>query len=132
MYTIGQIAQRAGVTKETIRYYEREGLVEEPPRRKSGYRQYSDEAIERIKFIKRIQELGFSLKEVKQILTMVENDTDSCTNLSQLTRQKMAAIQEKIEHLEKSKAVLKKMTQACTGRDTLKACPILVYMQSAQ
>jgi hypothetical protein len=64
--SIGQVARRAGVGVETVRFYEREGLLEEPPRRASGYRQYSEQVVTRIHFIKRAQQLGFSLKEIAE------------------------------------------------------------------
>jgi MerR family transcriptional regulator, copper efflux regulator len=68
--TIGQVAKEAGVGVETLRYYEREGLVKEPPRRDSGYRQYPEDVVKRIHFIKRAQELGFSLKEIAELLAL--------------------------------------------------------------
>lgn len=68
--TIGQLAKNAGVNIETIRYYERRGLIPEPPRRESGYRQYSPEFVTRIQFIKRAQELGFSLNEIAELLAL--------------------------------------------------------------
>jgi MerR family mercuric resistance operon transcriptional regulator len=74
--TIGQLAKQAGVNIETIRYYERQGLLPEPPRRASGYRQYSAEFVKRIQFIKRAQTLGFSLKEIAELLDLrIESDT---------------------------------------------------------
>ncbi len=68
--SIGQVARRAGVGVETVRFYEREGLLEEPPRRTSGYRQYSEQVVKRIHFIKRAQKLGFSLKEITELLML--------------------------------------------------------------
>ena len=68
--SIGQVARRAGVGVETVRFYEREGLLEEPPRRASGYRQYSEQVVKRIHFIKRAQKLGFSLKEIAELLLL--------------------------------------------------------------
>jgi DNA-binding transcriptional MerR regulator len=70
MLSIGQVARRAGVGVETIRFYEREGLLEEPPRRASGYRQYSEQVVKRIHFIKRAQKLGFPLKEITELLML--------------------------------------------------------------
>jgi len=68
--SIGKVARRAGVGVETVRFYEREGLLEEPPRRTSGYRQYSEQVVKRIHFIKRAQKLGFSLKEITELLML--------------------------------------------------------------
>ncbi len=68
--SIGQVARRAGVGVETVRFYEREGLLEEPPRRASGYRQYSEQVVKRLHFIKRAKQLGFSLKEISELLLL--------------------------------------------------------------
>ncbi len=76
--TIGQVAKQTGVGIETIRFYERRGLIDEPPRRDSGYRQYSEDVIARLEFIKRAKELGFSLKEINELFSLrVDHDT-SC------------------------------------------------------
>src|SRR5207248_10492963 len=75
--SIGQVARRAGVGVETVRFYEREGLLEEPPRRASGYRQYSEQAVTRLHFINRAQKLGFSLKEISELL-LLRDDVETC------------------------------------------------------
>ena len=70
--TIGRVARQAGVGVETVRFYERRGLIDEPPRRQSGYRQFPEETVRRIRFIKRAQELGFSLREIKELLALLD------------------------------------------------------------
>src|SRR6266700_6790319 len=81
--SIGQVARKAGVGVETVRFYEREGLLEEPPRRTSGYRQYSEEVVKRIGFIKRAQKLGFSLKEITELLLLRVDAQTSCDEVKQ-------------------------------------------------
>src|SRR5215471_21335458 len=76
--SIGQVAKRAGVGVETVRFYEREGLLEEPPRGASGYRQYSEQVVKRLHFIKRAQQLGFSLKEISELLRLGVDGQTSC------------------------------------------------------
>src|SRR5579885_1563111 len=94
--SIGQVARRAGVGVETVRFYEREGLLEEPPRRASGYRQYSEQVIKRIHFIKRAQQLGFSLKEIAELLTLrVDGQTD-CSQVKERAAAKLAEVEQKI------------------------------------
>src|SRR6266852_4384126 len=97
--SIGQVARRAGVGVETVRFYEREGLLKEPPRRASGYRQYPEEVVKRIQFIKRAQELGFSLKEIIELLTLRVDPATSSGEVKQRAEAKLADIQRKVEEL---------------------------------
>src|SRR5205085_4323513 len=83
IFSIGQVARRACVGVETVRFYEREGLLEEPARRASGYRQYSEEAVKQICFIKRAQQLGFSLKEIRELLTLRVDRQNSCEQVKE-------------------------------------------------
>src|SRR6266568_3121827 len=100
--TIGQVAKEAGVGVETLRYYEREGLVKEPPRRVSGYRQYPEDVVKRIHFIKRAQELGFSLKEIAELLAL---------------------------RVDPQTPALEQITQLCTGQGPISDCPILDVLE---
>jgi DNA-binding transcriptional MerR regulator len=100
MLSIGQVARRAGVGVETVRFYEREGLLEEPPRRASGYRQYSEEVVKRIGFIKRAQALGFSLREISEELLLLRVDAQtSCDEVKQRTEAKVAEVERKLVEL---------------------------------
>jgi MerR family transcriptional regulator, copper efflux regulator len=128
--TIGQLAKQAGVNLETIRYYERQGLIPEPPRRASGYRQYSPDFVKRIQFIKRAQALGFSLKEIVDLLDLrIEPDT-ACDELRIQAEQKIVAIDEKIQTLERMKQVLAELVAACHQREPTRECPILTILDS--
>ncbi|WP_456431876.1 MerR family transcriptional regulator [Thermosulfuriphilus sp.] len=98
--TIGKVAKLAGVGVETIRFYERKGLISRPPRGISGYREYSLETISRIRFIKRAQAVGFSLKEIKELLELREAPETNCQDIRQRTWSKIQEIEEKIARLQ--------------------------------
>ncbi len=123
--TIGQVARQAGVGVETIRFYERAGLIEEPPRRDSGYRQYSADVVKRLLFIKRAKELGFSLKEIQELLTLRVDPETTCTDVKRQAEAKIADIEHKIADLMRMKEALVRVADACPGDGPLSACPIL-------
>lgn len=123
--TIGQLAQKAQVNVETVRYYERRGLLPQPPRRPSGYRQYAPEALARIRFIKRAQELGFSLKEIDELLSLRVDPHNTCREVKERTEAKIADIEEKIQTLQKIKGALTRLVALCRGRGPTSECPIL-------
>lgn len=123
--TIGQVAREAGVGVETIRFYERVGLLEEPPRRQSGYRQYSPDAVKRIRFIKRAKELGFSLKEIKELLYLRVDTSTSCGAVKRRAEAKISDIERKVQDLQRMKRALVKLAAACSGRGPISECPIL-------
>jgi MerR family mercuric resistance operon transcriptional regulator len=123
--TIGQVANRAGVGIETVRFYEREGLLEEPARRESGYRQYEADVVARLRFIKRAKELGFSLKEIKELLALRVDPTTTCAEVRSKAQAKVADIKEKIETLQRMKKALVKLTRTCSGQGPVSECPIL-------
>lgn len=124
--TTGALAKRSGVNLETVRFYERRGLLPEPPRSPSGYRLYPAEAARRLRFIKRAQELGFSLKEVEELLSLrVSPRTTSRARVRQRAEAKIEDITTKIKTLESMKKSLRKLTQACQGCAPASECPIL-------
>ena len=126
--TISQVAKQAGVNIETVRFYERQGLIPEPPRRASGYRQYSSDFVKRIQFIKRAQTLGFSLKEITELLDLrIEPDT-ACDEVRNRAEQKVEAIEKKIETLVRMKRVLNELIVACNHRELTSECPILITL----
>ncbi len=122
--SIGQAARRAGVGVETVRFYEREGLLEEPPRRASGYRQYSEEVVKRIGFIKRAQQLGFSLKEISELLLRVDAQT-SCEEVKGRTEAKIAEVERKMVELRRMRQALLQVHSLCTGQGPTGRCPML-------
>ena len=130
--TIGQLAKDAGVNIETIRYYERRGLIPEPPRRKSGYRQYGSDFVLRIQFIKRAQELGFSLNEIAELLALrVDSDT-VCSEVKQRAELKIANIEAKIQTLQQMRQALDALVAVCNENGTTSDCPILETLEGKE
>jgi len=128
--TIGNVARLAGVGVETIRFYEREGLITKPPRTESGYRQYPKEAVDRVLFTKRAKELGFTLKEIRELLSLRVDPKTDCCEVRRRAKAKVADIKEKIADLEKMEGALLKLTAACRGQGPITECPILDYFDS--
>ena|SRR5437868_6925836 len=128
--TMGQVAQRGGVNPQTIRYYEREGLLPEPPRSASGYRAFSPDAVHRVLFIKRAQELGFSLAEIRELLSIQINTKKGCTDVKRLAKTKIVDIERKIRTLQSMKRVLVKLAKVCPGQGPSSQCPILESFNS--
>jgi MerR family mercuric resistance operon transcriptional regulator len=130
--TIGQLAKKAQVNVETVRYYERRGLIPRPPRRESGYRQYSQDAIARIQFIKRAKELGFSLNEISELLSLrVALDT-TCGDVKRQAEIKIADIEEKIRTLQRIKKALTKLVALCSGHGPTSECPIMEVLDTKE
>ncbi len=127
--TTGQVAKHANVNIETIRYYERRGLIPEPPRRESGYRQYSHETVDRIRFIKRAQELGFSLKEIGELLSLRLDPSTPAIEVRNRTEAKVRDIEGKIDALQKIKHSLLHLIGQCDGRGTVADCPIIEALE---
>ena len=123
--SIGQVAQRAGVGVETVRFYEREGLLEEPPRRASGYRQYSEQVVTRLRFIKRAKLLGFSLKEITELLRLRVDAQTSCEEVKRRTEAKLAEVERKMVELQRMWHALLQVASLCTGQGPTSACPML-------
>jgi Hg(II)-responsive transcriptional regulator len=123
--SIGQVARQAGVGIETIRFYEREGLLEEPARGVSGYRQYPEQVVKRIRFIKRAQRLGFSLKEITELLLLRVDAQTTCEKVKQRTEAKIAEVERKLVELQRMRQALLKVASLCTGQGPASACPML-------
>ncbi len=124
-FTVGQLAKRAHVNLETIRFYERRGLLPEPPRNKSGHRQYSIKDLRRTEFIKRTQSLGFSLQEISELLSLRVESGKTCRDVKQRVKAKLIDIEEKIETLQRMKEMLQSLETNCPGKGPLNECPIL-------
>jgi MerR family mercuric resistance operon transcriptional regulator len=121
----GELARRAGVNVETLRFYERRGLLPEPPRRPSGYREYPEDAVERILFIKRAQELGFSLGEIQQLLELRVDPDTSCADVRDRAEAKITDVRQKIRDLRRMERALRRLADACPGEGSTDGCPIL-------
>jgi len=113
---IGELARLTDTNNETLRFYESKGLLEEPRRTDSGYRLYNREDVERVRFIVRAKRMGFSLKEIAELLSLrVDREHSTCGEVKQLAEAKLTAIDERISELEKMKAALQQITEACCG-----------------
>lgn len=123
--TIGKVAGRAGVKIDTLRYYERQGVLAPPKRTGSNYRVYTEDAVRRVRFVKRAQELGFSLAEIKDLLELRVSDTASCADVRDQALAKVADLEGKIRSLEAMRRVLTKLADECSGQGPLSACPVL-------
>ena len=130
--TIGQVAKRSGIGLETVRFYERKGLIEEPPRTDSGYRQYPEEAVGRIRFIRRAKELGFALKEISELLSLRVDPDTTCVDVRKQTEFKISDVEEKIRALRRIKTALKKLAASCVGTGPASECPILEALDSQE
>lgn len=123
--TIGQVAHRSGVGIETVRFYEREGLLAKPERSVSGYRQFDEGVIVRLQFIHRAKELGFTLNEIRELLSLRVDPDTSCEDVRARAEVKISDIEEKIRTLQRMKKALVRLTQECCEIGGGSACPIL-------
>ncbi len=128
--TIGHLAEQAGVNLETVRYYERRGLLPKPPRSASGYRLFPKNSARLLRFIRRAQELGFSLKEIREVLSLRVSRATTSRDIRARAEAKIADIDAKIKSLESMKKTLRKLTTVCDGCAPLAECPILESLDS--
>ncbi len=122
--TIGRLAERSGVHLETVRYYERIGLMPEPRRTEGGHRVYGHEHLKRLGFIRRSRELGYSLQEIRSLLGLVDGGDYTCAEVRDMTLQHAAEVRRKIADLRRLERSLKEMAAQCSG-DTVPKCPII-------
>jgi len=121
--TIGVLAKRAGVNVETIRYYQRRGLLQEPSKPRQGFRHYPNESVKRIHFIQRAQSLGFTLEEILGLLALDERG--ACLETREIAAHKLQLIKEKIADLSKMRKALSSLVRACDASSTCEPCPII-------
>jgi MerR family copper efflux transcriptional regulator len=126
--TIGEAAKQARVRLETLRYYEREGLVASPPRSAANYRLYPEDTVRRVQFIKRAQGLGFSLKEIKELLSLHADPTTPCADVRHRALSKINDVEEKMRTLQAMKHALTQLVEACPGQGAMSDCPILASL----
>ncbi|HRJ44942.1 MAG: MerR family DNA-binding protein [Caldilineaceae bacterium] len=127
--TIGRIAALADVHIETIRYYERRGLLPDPPRTESGYRQYDAESVIRLRFIKEAQALGFTLEEIQGLLALRVDKETSCEDVRRRAEHKVADIEAKISALQAMHDALQEMIAACAQGGPSGECPLLETLE---
>ncbi len=122
---IGEVAKAAGVGIDAVRFYEREGLLPEPDRRPSGYRDYSPDAVLGLRFIRRAKELGFSLKEISELLSISREQDATAGDVKKLAEEKLADLEDKIRSLQRMKKALREVAESCPGRGPTSDCSIL-------
>jgi MerR family Zn(II)-responsive transcriptional regulator of zntA len=126
---IGELASKSGVSRDTLRFYEREALLPKASRTPAGYRLYVPETVERLRFIKRAQALGFSLTEIRHLLDGYQ-DPEECSQVKHLLEQKIAVLDQKMREIQALRDVLGRYLEACqqalsTGQAT-GTCPVLL------
>jgi MerR family copper efflux transcriptional regulator len=132
--TRGQLAQRAGVNLETVRFYEKEGLLPPASRTASGYRQFGEATVERLEFVKRSKALGFSLEEIRELLVLQDRDGHSCLEVRDRLQNKLSIVLEKKVELERLEAHLRSALRKCNrqlkefGSEHVDQCPVLKQM----
>lgn len=127
-YTIGALAKQAGVNVETVRYYQRRGLVGEPQRPLGGIRRYSDAHVRRLRFIKQAQVLGFSLEEVKELLAL--EDGRHCREAERLASMKLAAVRERVGQLRRVEQALATLVARCECNTGKVRCPLIAALET--
>lgn len=124
--TISKVAKALDINIETVRFYERRGLIDQPNKPALGYRHYPDETVNRIRFIKRAQELGFTLEEIANLLSL--NDRP-CSQVQELAEHKLSAVKEKMADLRRLEKALKSLLAQCHSNDDETHCPIIDSLQ---
>lgn len=127
--TIGQVAKVAGVGVETIRFYERQGLIERPERLESGFRRYPPGTVDRVRFVRRAKELGFTLREAAELLDLRMEPEVSCDDVRARAEAKLAAIEDKLAALARMREILGDLVAACARQGRTGPCPILAAME---
>lgn len=126
--TIGKAARAAGVNVETIRFYERRGLIEQP-RKGDGYRIYPAEMVARVRFIREAQQIGFSLREIHELLSLRADPSSDCGDVRERALAKIEEVDRKLAELERMRAALDRIVAACPGRGELRSCTILEALE---
>lgn len=123
--TSGKIAKAAGVNVETLRFYEREGILAEPARTASGYRLYDESAVERIRFVQRAQALGFTLREVRELIALDARPDADCDDLRLRAENKLELVEQKMRELQRMKSALGTLLESCVAGQPVKNCPVM-------
>ncbi|NOR64510.1 MAG: MerR family transcriptional regulator [Candidatus Scalindua sp.] len=129
---IGKVAKQVGITVEAIRFYEKKGLIEPPTRNESGYRDYPEYVVQLVSFIKRAKELGFSLKEIKNLMSLRYTPGTTCSEIKSQTIEKIANIDRKVKDLLKIKGALAELVSGCPGQGPLNHCTIMEALESKE
>ncbi len=128
--TTGELAEQAGVNVQTVRYYERRGLLPEPPRTPSGYREYGPGDLRRLRFIRRAKSLGFRLSEIETLLNLRVEENRSCDAVQDRAAEALARIDEQVEQLHQIRRALSSLVDACRKQEPTGDCPILETLEN--
>ncbi|KZS69415.1 MAG: MerR family transcriptional regulator [Mycobacterium pseudokansasii] len=126
-----EVATQAQVNVQTLRYYERRGLLPEPRRTRSGYRAYTPEAVRVVRFVKRAQQLGFTLDDIEDLLRLAKGGPDSCDEARAMARSRIGELQQRIEQLEGMRDALVRLVDTCDRPRSKRDCPILQDIEIA-
>lgn len=121
----GQLARACNVGIEAIRFYERQGLLPPPPRSAAGYRRFSEDTVHRLNFIRRAKDLGFSLREIAELLALHDDEPGDRAQVKAITETKLAEIEAKIRDLSRIRKVLDQLATECSGKGPISGCPII-------
>lgn len=130
--TIGRVAKQAGVNIQTVRYYERRGLLPPDGRRESGYRLYTKEAVKKLRFIRNAQSLGFSLDEIARLLHLRVGRMVQCGKIKKQAQERLRIVQDKLAGLRAMEKVLNRLIRTCAARGTTDHCPILESLEDGR
>jgi MerR family mercuric resistance operon transcriptional regulator len=125
LLSIGEVARGAGVGVETVRFYEKEGLVPKPARKPSGYRQYAPDVVRRLRFVQAAKALGFTLKEIRELLSLRVTKGKTCADVKERAVAKLADVDAKLTELRRMRDALAKLATSCAGTGPTSACPLL-------
>ena len=128
--TIGALSQAVGTERQTIRYYEKMGLLQVPPRTDSGYRIYNDDAVVRLRFVKRAKGIGFTLAEIKTLLALADGTLCHCTEVQDFVQTKRLKVEEQIRHLTSVQVTLDQLDKQCQISETFDPCPLLEILMN--
>lgn len=126
---IGQVAKQSGLTVEAVRYYEQRGLIPEPQRLDSGYRVYPESILTRLNFINRCKDLGFSLQEISELLSIQIDPNNSSALVKEQVEHKISLVKEKISELQKLQDSLEQLSGMCCGEGSVSECPIIDFLK---
>ena len=126
---IGQVAKHAGLSVETVRYYEKRGLIPAPQRLDSGYRVYPESILQRLHFIQRCKELGFSLQEISELLSLQTDPSAPSALVKAQVENKITLVREKIQALRKIEHSLEQVSGLCCGDGPVSDCPIIDFLK---
>lgn len=128
--SVGELAREAGVNVQTVRYYERRGLLEEPPRRASGYREYPESDVARLGFIRRAQGLGFTLAEIADLLSLRVDPRTTSADVHRRVEEKLADVEAKLVDLRRIRGALRELAASCKAHGPVGDCPFLEALEA--